>query len=53
MQLGPVLTTADKRGREHDGVESDVVLAHKLEEVNLFGVLPPLLPVLGVAVGDR
>jgi len=30
-----------------------VVLAHELVELNLFGVLPPLLPLVGIGRGDR
>jgi len=34
-------------------VEGNVVLAHELVELNILGVLPPLLPLLGVSCCDR
>jgi len=35
-------------------VEGDVILAHKLIELNVFRILPPLLPVfLNVICSDR
>ena len=37
---------------EDDGVEGDIVLAHELHQTDLFGVAPPLFPLLGVVGGD-
>ncbi len=39
----PVLARAQQRGREDDGVEGHIVLAHELHQVHILGVLPPRL----------
>ena len=53
VQLGPGLARADQgRGEDHC-VEGNVVLSHKLVELDIVGVLPPLLPLVGVVSGDR
>lgn len=41
----------DRRGKDN-AVKRDVVLGHKLVELHLVGVLPPLLPLLGVVGRD-
>lgn len=38
--------------REHDRVEGDIVLRHKLVQLDLIRILPPFLPVLSVAGSD-
>ena len=49
----PLVPRAEKRGREDDGVERDVVLAHELHHLDVLWRLPPPLPLWGVAGGDR
>ena len=39
-------------GREVDGVEVDVVLAHELVEADIVMVKPPLLPIRRVVGSD-
>jgi hypothetical protein len=34
-------------------VESDIVLAHKLEQFHVLFVLPPLLPLVSIACSNR
>lgn len=52
MKLCPVTTVTDLHGREVDGVEICVVLAHKLVKVDILRVEPPLFPVGGKVGGD-
>jgi hypothetical protein len=43
LHLGPGILGADLGGGEDYGVEGHVILAHKLNQVHLLRVLPPLL----------
>jgi hypothetical protein len=51
MKHGPVPPVTQLHGREEDGVEVNVVLAHELEELNVLRVEPPLLPSIRKEVG--
>ena len=42
MELDVGVTGAEQRTGEHNSVERDVVLAHKLNKLNVIRVLPPL-----------
>ena len=53
MELGPWLFGADEGRREDNSVESNVVLAHELVQLDILLVLPPLFPLVGVSSRDR
>jgi len=54
VKHGVWIVSAKKGAWEDNWVEGDVILAHKLIELNVFRILPPLLPVfLNVICSDR
>ena len=53
MQLGPRLARTNQSRREDHSMESDIVLAHELIQLDVVLVLPPLLPEVCVGRRDR
>ena len=52
VEEGIVILGPKQGAWEHDCMEWNVVLGHKLVELDLLGVLPPALPVFRVAGCD-
>ncbi len=52
MNQIPVVSTTKEAGRKDHSVERNIVFTHKLNQFHFFGILPPLLPLLGVVGGD-
>ena len=53
MHFGPRFSGADLGRREHGRVEGDVVFAEELVQLDVIGVVPPLLPFRVVVCGDE
>lgn len=49
MNHSPVILGTKLRAREDDRVERNIVFTHELIEFDIVRILPPLLPLLGVA----
>lgn len=52
MHHGPCLLGSNLRAWENHGVEGNIVFAHKLIELHVVWVLPPLFPIGGVSRSD-
>ena len=52
VEQGVVVLSTYQGTGEHDCVEGNIVFSHELVELHLFWVLPPSLPLLGVAGSD-
>ncbi len=52
VKHSPITTIAELDGRPVHSVEVDIILAHELVQVHVFGVKPPLFPVLGIVGSD-
>ena len=52
MQHSPRAAVTKLNRGEEDRVEVDVVLAHELEELDVFWVEPPFFPLWGVVGGN-
>lgn len=52
VELRPLAAITDLNGWPINSVEVNVILAHELVEMNILGVEPPLLPILGIVGGD-
>merc|ERR1740139_800255 len=53
VKEGPWLLSSQHGAWEHNGVESQVVFAHELDKFDVFGVHPPLFPLVSVVGSDR
>ncbi len=52
MQECPWVLSSKEGWREDHCVEWDIILSHELEELNIFRILPPLLPMVGIICCD-
>lgn len=52
MEHGPWSAIAQKDRGEENSMEVDIILAHELEQSDVLGIEPPLLPFGCVVCGD-
>jgi len=52
MELCPSISSANLSASKDDRMKNNVVLSNELIELDIVGISPPELPVIGVASGN-